>query len=197
MRRRAIGCLAAFSLASLVLPTAASELRPAATFATIEDPRLRAEALFREAGKVLLHPRCVNCHVSGDRPLQTERSAAHEPPVLRGAEGRGTPAMACATCHRAANYDPARVPGHPEWRLSPPTTGWHRRTLGEICLQLKDPARNGGKDPAALLHHFTQDTLAGWSWAPGIGRAPAPGTQAEFAELMRAWVAAGAHCPTP
>ena len=28
-----------------------------------------------------------------------------------------------------------------------------------ICEQIKDPARNGGKDMAALLHHMAEDSL--------------------------------------
>ena len=49
---------------------------------------------------------------------------------------------------------------------------------------------------AALLRHLSEDTLVGWAWAPGRGkRTPAPGTQAEFGALMRAWAESGAVCP--
>ena len=48
---------------------------------------------------------------------------------------------------------------------------------------------------AALLHHIGEDTLVGWAWSPGSGRTPAPGTQARFGEIMRAWADAGAACP--
>ena len=153
---------------------AAAELRPAATFAGIADPRERALALFGEAGKVLQHPRCVNCHPAGDRPLQTARMRPHQPPVARGEAGTGVPGMACTTCHGAANYDPARVPGHPQWHLAPAEMAWEGRSLGQICEQIKDPARNGGKDMAALVHHMAEDSLVGWGWAPGAGREPAP-----------------------
>jgi hypothetical protein len=34
-------------------------------------------------------------------------------------------------------------------------------------------------------------------WSPGAGRTPAPGSQAEFGRIMRAWVDAGADCPAP
>jgi hypothetical protein len=40
------------------------------------------------------------------------------------------------------------------------------------------------------------DSLVGWAWPPGKGRTPAPGTQAEFGALMRAWADSGAHCPS-
>jgi hypothetical protein len=174
-----------------------AELSPASGFAGIADPRARAMALFQEAGKVLQHPRCVNCHPAGDRPLQTDRRQPHQPLVVRGADGHGAPGLACGTCHGAANYDPARMPGHREWHLAPASMAWEGRSLGAICEQIKDPARNGGKDMAALLHHMAEDSLVGWAWSPGPGRAPAPGTQRAFGELLRAWAEAGAHCPAP
>jgi hypothetical protein len=174
-----------------------AELSPASGFAGIADPRARAVALFQEAGKVLQHPRCVNCHPAGDRPLQTDRREPHQPLVVRGADGHGAPGLACGTCHGAANYDPARMPGHREWHLAPASMAWEGRSLGAICEQIKDPARNGGKDMAALLHHMAEDSLVGWAWSPGPGRMPAPGTQRAFGELLRAWADAGAHCPTP
>jgi hypothetical protein len=176
-------------------PALPKELRPASSFAGIPDPRTRALALFEEAGKVLQHPRCVNCHPLGERPLQGDLMRPHQPVVIRGKDGHGAPAMACNTCHHGANYDPARVAGHPEWHLAPASMAWEGRTLGQICDQIKDPARNGGKDMAALLHHMAEDSLVGWGWSPGAGRTPAPGTQAEFGALLRAWADAGAHCP--
>jgi len=44
---------------------------------------------------------------------------------------------------------------------------------------------------------MAEDSLVGWAWSPGAGRAPAPGTQAEFGALARAWAAAGGDCPPP
>jgi hypothetical protein len=173
----------------------ASELRPAATFAGIADPRARAIALFEEAGKVLQHPRCMNCHPASDRPTQTERMRPHHPLVVRGDNGYGAAGLRCATCHHTSNFDAAHVPGHPEWHLAPATMAWQGRSLGEICAQIKDRARNGNRDMAALVHHLAEDSLVGWAWSPGAGRDPAPGSQPQFGELMKAWEAAGADCP--
>jgi hypothetical protein len=176
---------------------AAGDLRPAAEFARIADRQARAIALFQEAGKVLQHPRCVNCHPAGDSPRQTDRGQPHQPLVVRGADGHGAAALPCNTCHGAANFDPAHVPGHPEWHLAPVAMAWEGRSLGQICEQIKDRTRNGDRDMAALLHHLGEDTLVGWAWTPGSGRTPAPGTQARFGEIMRAWADAGAACPAP
>lgn len=191
----AVACAAPPASQQFAARVAPNELRAVGTFNSIRDRRTRAVALFEEAGKVLQHPRCVNCHPAGDRPLQTDRMRPHTPLVVRGASGHGAPGLPCSTCHHAANYDPARVPGHPQWHLAPLEMAWEGRTLAQICEQIKDPARNGGKDMAALLHHMAEDSLVGWGWSPGADRTPAPGNQAQFGALLRAWADAGAHCP--
>jgi hypothetical protein len=178
-------------------PVLAGELRPASSFAGIAEPRARSIALFEEAGKVLTHPRCVNCHPASDRPRQTDRMRPHEPLVVRGADGHGAPGMACNTCHGNANYDPAQVPGDPHWHLAPASMSLEGRSIGQICEQIKDPARNGNRDVPAILRHVAEDSLILWAWSPGAGRTPAPGTNAEFSALLRAWAEAGAHCPAP
>ncbi len=124
----------------------AGQARRAARASTaIADQEARSAALFGELGKVLTHPRCVNCHPAGDRPRQGEQGRLHQPPVVRGADGHGLAAMRCSICHQSANFDPARVPGHPEWHLAPREMAWEGKTLGEICEQIKDPARNGNR----------------------------------------------------
>jgi hypothetical protein len=155
----------------------------------------RSIELFREAGKVLQHPRCLNCHPVGERPTQTDRMTPHMPFVVRGPDGHGAPGLPCNACHHAANYAESGVPGHPKWHLAPASMAWAGKSLGEICRQIKDPARNGGLDMPALLKHMAEDTLVGWAWAPGGKRTPAPGTQAAFGATMRAWAETGAVCP--
>jgi hypothetical protein len=166
------------------------------SFDGISDTAARSAALFTEAGKVLTSPRCVNCHPAGDRPLQGETDRLHQPPVARGPDGFGTASMHCASCHGNANYDVAGVPGHPHWHLAPREMAWQGKTIGEICTQIKDPARNGGRSLQQILTHMSNDTLVGWAWAPGFGRKPAPGTQQELGALIKAWMNTGAVCPT-
>ena len=165
------------------------------SFAGISDTAMRSAAMFTELGKVLTHPRCVNCHPASDRPRQGEEGRPHQPPVERGADGHGLATMRCSICHQHANFDPGRVPGHPEWHLAPREMAWEGKTLREICTQIKDPRRNGGRSPEDLIHHIGSDTLVGWAWAPGFGRTPAPGTQKEAGALVDAWIQAGAACP--
>jgi hypothetical protein len=144
---------------------------------------------------VLTSPRCVNCHPAGDRPLQGEAGRPHQPPVARGVDGFGAVTMRCATCHQAANFDAAGVPGNPHWHLAPREMAWQGKTVGEICAQIKDPGRNGGRSLQQILMHLADDPLVGWAWAPGFGREPAPGTQKQLAALIEAWLDTGAVCP--
>jgi len=173
------------------------QLRPPETFAQIADQKERSLALFDEAAKVITDPRCLNCHPAGDRPTQGMDTHPHLPLVVRGADGHGAIGMQCTNCHGPANYDPARVPGHELWHLAPIEMAWQGKTLGEICAQIKDPNRNGGKSLEELVHHMAEDSLVGWGWNPGTGREPAPGTQKEFGALAKAWVESGAACPSP
>ena len=187
-------------LATLISVQAASDvpadsLAGVDSFAAIGDPAARSAALFTEAAKVLTHPRCMNCHPAGDRPRQGDIRRLHQPPVERGEDGFGLPAMRCPICHQQANFDPGHVPGDPVWHLAPREMGWEGKTIGQICAQVKDPARNGGRSLEEIVHHVGTDHLVGWAWAPGAGRQPAPGTQSQAGALLDAWVKTGAVCP--
>jgi hypothetical protein len=199
MRLKVVIAVAALLMSMLtayaVSDGAPDKLASPQSFDTIADPAARSAALFTELGKVLTHPRCVNCHPAGDRPRQGELGRLHQPPVTRGADGHGLEAMRCPICHQQANFDPGRMPGHPEWHLAPRDMAWEGKTLAEICTQIKDPARNGNRSLEDLVHHIGTDTLVGWAWAPGYGRQPAPGTQKEAGALVDAWVKSGAVCP--
>jgi hypothetical protein len=168
-------------------------LAPPESFSAIADQRARSAALFTELGRVLTHPRCINCHPAGDHPRQGEGGRPHQPPVARGDDGHGLAAMRCSSCHQRANFEPGRIPGHPEWHLAPRAMAWEGRSLAAICEQLKDPTRNGNRSLQELAHHMSEDTLVGWAWAPGFGRRPAPGTQKQAGALFEAWVKTGAN----
>jgi hypothetical protein len=193
MRRRALVSILLVLAPGVAL--GAPPLRPVESFAGIADSKQRAQALFSEAARVLLHPRCANCHPAGDVPVQGEAGRAHDPPVTRGGDDRGVPAMRCGGCHQERNLAYARVPGAPDWRLAPRKMAWLGQSPRAICEQLKDRARNGGRSLEQIGEHVAHDALVAWGWAPGADRAPAPGTQAQLASLIDAWRKAGAHCP--
>jgi hypothetical protein len=87
------------------------------------------------------------------------------------------------------------VPGHPRWALAPLSMAWEGKSLGEICRQIKDTDRNGGRDLALLHEHIAKDDLVAWGWKPGTSREPAPGSQDIAGQLTKAWIDSGAECP--
>src|SRR5690348_1895627 len=66
-----------------------NQLRAVADFSVITDRKARSQALFVEASRVFLHPRCANCHPDGDVPAQGMEMTSHQPPVIRGPDNRG------------------------------------------------------------------------------------------------------------
>lgn len=174
---------------------AKNELRVPADFAGIADVKERSRALFLEATRVLLHPRCVNCHPAGDIPHQGAEMVLHDPPAVRGPDNHGVVGMMCTGCHQDRNLELARVPGAPKWALAPIEMAWFGKSAHHICEQIKDPSRNDHKTLAQIVEHSGHDELVAWGWAPGAGREPAPGTQAQFGDLVAAWVETGAECP--
>ena len=158
-------------------------------------------AAFATVRAVLQHPRCQNCHPAGDAPLQGDDSHVHAQNVHRGQDGRGDVGEECATCH-----GPANPPSNYGLHVPPGASeGWHMPKAEEklvfvglapraLCEQVKDPARNGGKDMAALRKHL-DSSLVTWGWSPGFGRAPVPTPYATFVSAWETWAAAGAPCP--
>jgi cytochrome c5 len=158
-------------------------------------------AAFETVRAVFQHPRCQNCHPAGDAPLQGEEGRPHAMNVQRGPAGRGMVGEECTTCH-----GPANPPSNYGLHIPPGVSdGWHMPTPeeklvfvgvapGALCEQIKDPARNGGKDMAALRAHL--DTpLVMWGWDPGFGRDPVSTPYATFIAAWETWAAAGAPCP--
>jgi hypothetical protein len=179
-----------------------NNLRAPSDFANIQDTAARSKALFNESARVITSPRCMNCHPAGNHPLQGNDKHVHEPPVERGSGGTGVAGNTCAGCHNERNFAlpvPAStyesIPGHPRWGLAPVEMAWEGKSVGEICTQLKDKARNGGRDLTLLHEHVAKDDLVAWGWNPGTGRDPAPGTQEQLGELIQAWIDTGAQCP--
>ena len=179
-------------------PLEVAGLKTPAAFAALTNDDERAAALFLEMAKVIQHPRCANCHPRSGGPTQGDDMRPHEPPMLR-VDGFGPPGLECGTCHGAENAEFASmtgsVPGAEPWHLPPESMGWQGLSPAEICVQIKDLEKNGGRSLDDLVAHNTADHLVNWAWNPGEGRTPAPGDQATFGALTRAWVDAGAGCP--
>ena len=162
------------------------------------DGALRA---FEVVRSVLQHPRCQNCHIPGDAPLQYDRSLTHAQSVMRGPDGRGAAAMRCAACHHdenlPASYGDGAPPGAPNWHLPPPETKMVFIDLSprNLCQVIKDRRTTGGKDLAAMLAHIRDDKLVAWGWNPGGQRTLPPATREETVAAFKTWIDGGAPCP--
>ncbi|MDD9908800.1 MAG: hypothetical protein OXR62_03825 [Ahrensia sp.] len=154
------------------------------------------------AYKVFSHPRCVNCHTADEYPRWSGPSygeaRVHGMNVQRGPAGFGMAGMQCITCH--GNENSAKLhgpPGNDVWHLAPVEMAWWEKSSAEICEQIKDPERNGGRTLEEVATHIRDDGLVLWGWDPGPGREPAPGSAQETYALIVKWAAEGAPCPLP
>lgn len=159
-----------------------------------------------EAGKkgwqgvyaVLMSPRCMNCHPTGDRPLQYDDSVPHAQNISRQSVENG---LECAACHQEQNSEaigiPGGPPGAPHWGLPPADMPmiFQGRTQTELCEQLKRPGDNGFKTMEQLHEHVAKDPLVLWGWDPGGDRTTPPLSHDEFVAAFEAWMKSGGACP--
>ena len=155
-----------------------------------------AKKAFAEAAEVLFHPRCLNCHPSGDAPLIRDDSQTHMFNVKRGPEGKGAGAMNCSLCHGETNK-PGGAPGVANWHMPPENMPmvFQGLTPGQLCRQLKDPKQNGGRTGEQVIDHIDKDALVLWGWNPGEGRTTPKMSHKVFSAKMHEWVKKGAACP--
>ncbi len=153
--------------------------------------------------EVFAHPRCSNCHVGEDHipiwsgPHYGPTERPHGMFISAGESRIGAEYLNCATCHGPQNSTQLHgAPGAEVWLLPPVEMQWHGKTSAEICAQVQDPERNGGKTLLEVAEHVAGDALVLWGWDPGPGREPAPYSAAELAEFVLKWTAAGAPCPS-
>jgi hypothetical protein len=147
--------------------------------------------------KVLMSPRCMNCHPAGDVPLQGDDSHLHTMLPTRGKDGKGIYAMKCSNCHQATNAPGVHTPpGNPNWHLPPADMKmvFQGKTPRQLALQLVNPKENGHKDIAKLLEHVN-DTLVIAGWHPGEGRTLPPLPYEEFKKAWITWLETGAYAP--
>ena len=156
---------------------------------------------FATVQKVFQSPRCQNCHIPGDAPLQFDAGLPHGMNVVRGPDGKGAVGLPCASCHAQSNppdsYGPHAPPGAPHWSLPPPAhkMAWIGLPADQLCEMIKDRGSNGNRDFAALIKHISDDKLVLWGWNPGGDRAPVPVPHDEFVSQFKRWAGAGGPCP--
>lgn len=154
-------------------------------------------AAFMDVYKVLMSPRCMNCHPAGDVPLQGDDSHIHSMLPQRGKEGKGVYAMKCSNCHQKENLEgPNKPPGHPDWHLPPASAKmvFQGKTPEQLARQLVNPKTNGNKSMQQLIEH-ADDGLVKVGWNMGGGRTPPPMSHAEFKKAWITWIENGAFAP--
>ena len=154
---------------------------------------------FMKVYQVLMSPRCMNCHPSGNVPLQGDDNHLHTMLPQRGKDGKGVYAMKCANCHQPENTPGLHTPpGNPNWHLPPADMKmvFQGKTPHELAKQLVDPKRNGQKNMAKLIEH-ADDGLVLSGWNPGEGRTLPPMSHDEFKKYWLAWIKNGAYAPAP
>jgi cytochrome c5 len=152
---------------------------------------------FLQVYKVLMSPRCMNCHPAGDVPLNGEDNHLHPQGVKRGVDGKGLYAMKCSNCHQTQNTPGLNMPpGAEGWHLPVADTPlvFQGKTAHELALQLKDTKQNGNKSPHDLIEHMKTD-LVKWGWKPGEGRTTPPLSYTEFFNQFKLWIDKGAVVP--
>ena len=152
---------------------------------------------FMKVYKVLMSPRCMNCHPAGDAPLQGDDNHIHTMNVVRGPDGKGMYAAKCSNCHQPTNTPGMHTPpGNPKWQLPPSDMKmvFQGRTARQLALQIMNYNQNGHKNKQQLIEH-ARDTLVKAAWNMGEGRIPPPMTYTAFVNVWDTWIKKGGYAP--
>ena len=155
-----------------------------------------SKAAFMDAYRVFIHPRCMNCHPSGDIPLQGDDSHLHLQGVKRGPDGKGLYALKCSNCHQEQHIAGTNMPpGGKGWQLPPANRKmvFEGKTPRQLATHFKDNKYTGFKDfKKDMLHHIEHEPLVINSWTYGT---PPPLSFEEFVAKVKEWIAKGAAIP--
>lgn len=173
------------------------EVKPVSKPLVFKKDSIASVKAFKQVYTVLMSARCMNCHPSGDVPLQGDDSHLHTMLPKRGIDGKGVYAMKCSNCHQPTNTPGLHTPpGNPNWHLPPADMKmvFQGRTASQLAKQLVDPKQNGNKNMQKLIAHADDGlVLAGWN--PGEGRTLPPISHAAFKKAWITWLTTGAYAP--
>lgn len=158
---------------------------------------LASQKAFLQVYKVLMSPRCMNCHPAGDVPLNGDDNHLHPQGVKRGTDGKGLYALKCSNCHQTENTPGLNMPpGAEDWHLPPADMRmvFQGMSAHDLAIQMKDPKQNGDKSFHDLKEHLKTD-LVKWGWKPGAGRSIPSISYAEFVKQFTIWLDKGAVAP--
>lgn len=155
--------------------------------------------------EVASHPRCSNCHVGPSNvPMWSGPSYGKARPhgmnINAGESRIGAETIQCSTCHAYREIATAdRLPHAApqvamDWRLAPVEAEWFGKSSVDVCNQLRDPERNGGRTYEDIASHLDHDLILHWAWNPGAGREPAPYDLQTHVNDVLAWGVGGMPC---
>lgn len=163
---------------------------------------------FARIYEVVIHPRCANCHTGPDNIPMWYGGAKgparpHGMNINAGDSRIGAETLVCSTCHRTSENlrSEPNAPPHAalDWQLAPVEFEWFDKSAAEICAQLSDPDRTGGRDWMGLAEHLVDDAghrgFVLWGWNPGGDREPAPYSLQAHVDDVLTWGVAGQPCP--
>jgi hypothetical protein len=161
--------------------------------AYVQESAAQATHPFTPIQQVLQSPRCMNCHPSGNAPLQTDASRPHKMNITRDYPNLGG---SCQTCHQDAPMPGDHMPpGAPHWGLPPAIMVFQGKSPTQLCVDLKDTSKNGNRSLADLQNHVSTDALVLWGFNPGGNRTTPPLNHTDFVARFSDWVALGGPCP--
>jgi hypothetical protein len=172
------------------------------TVKNIKDDKILKDSVasvkaFMKVYKVLMSPRCMNCHPAGDAPLQGDDNHIHSMDVQRGKDGKGMYAAKCSNCHQPANVPGLHTPpGNPKWQLPPADMKmvFQGKTPRQLALQIMNYNQNGHKTTEQLIEHV-RDTLVKAGWNMGEGRTAPPMDYSAFVSVWDTWIKKGGYAP--
>lgn len=196
-RLKTIAVLATVCIAIAISSSAFENKIDFTPMTAINKDSVESVKAFMQVYKVLVSPRCVNCHPAGDVPLQGDDSHLHKMLPKRGKDGKGLYAMKCMNCHQPSNTAGVHTPpGNPHWQLPPADMKmvFQGKTPRQLAKQIMDPKQNGNKNKEKLLEH-AHDELVLAAWSPGEGRKLPPMSHADFVKAWNTWISKGAYAP--
>ncbi|MGF7040848.1 hypothetical protein [Mucilaginibacter lappiensis] len=197
MKKRSLAVIGTLLIMVGIMAFSLNTSKTIVPLVVVKKDSLASVAAFKQVYTVLMSARCMNCHPSGDVPLQGDDSHLHAMLPKRGVEGKGLYAMKCSNCHQPTNIAGLnKPPGNPNWHLPPANMKmvFQGRTPNQLAKQLVNPKTNGNKTLQQLIAH-ADDGLVKAGWNPGEGRTLPPLSHAAFKKAWITWLKNGAYAP--
>ena len=103
MKKTMLVVLGSLMVMVVIMAFSLNSSRNTSTVLVVKKDSIASVAAFKQVYTVLMSARCMNCHPSGDVPLQGDDRHLHTMLPKRGIDGKGIYAMKCSNCHQPTN----------------------------------------------------------------------------------------------